>query len=168
MKVAKEQKYIDKYLSLVGDILRDESVKQMKGYQHHRAVTTHFHSTFVSYTVLKMCEKIKPAEERDIVRAALLHDYYLYEWYTEKHEEKHIWYHPKQSVKNIEQHFGKLSEMQRNMILAHMFPMSYETPSSLGAWLLTMADKHCATADYTGVSKNFIPIYNEINRRTEQ
>lgn len=167
MKVAKEQKYIDKYLDLVGDILCDETVQRMKTYQHHREVTTHFHSTFVSYTVMKLCEKLKPAEEREIVRAALLHDYYLYEWYTEKHEEKHIWYHPKQSVKNIEERFGPLSDMQRNMILAHMFPMSYETPSSLGAWLLTMADKHCATSDYTGVSKRFIPIYDEINRRTE-
>jgi len=167
MKLENEQRYIDKYIELTGDLLRHPDVQAMKTYNHHREVTTHFHSMYVSYTVMKMCEALHPSEEREIVRAALLHDFYLYEWYTEKHEEKHIWYHPKQSVKNIEARFGKLSDMQRNMILAHMFPMSYETPSSLGAWLLTAADKRCATNDYFGISRNFIPVYNEINRRTQ-
>ena len=97
---------------------------------------------------------------------SLLHDFYLYEWYTEKHDEYHIWYHPKQAVKNIEEHFGKMSDMQRNMVMSHMFPACRENPHSIGAWLLTVADKYCATADYTGSSKKFIPVYEEINRRT--
>ncbi|MBQ9228028.1 MAG: HD domain-containing protein [Eubacterium sp.] len=167
MTVAKERANIDRFLEYTGDLLRDQSVQSMKEYKHHREVSTHFHSLFVSYTVMKLCERFHAKEERQIVRAALLHDFYLYEWYTEKHEEKHIWYHPKQSVKNIEARFGALSEMQRNMILAHMFPMSYETPASTGAWLLTLADKHCATSDYTGVSKRFMPVYEEINKRIE-
>ena len=102
-----------------------------------------------------------------LLTGAMLHDFYLYQWYTEKHEEYHIWYHPKQSVKNIESHFGKLTDMQRNMILSHMFPTCVELPKSEGAWILTAADKRCALADYFKISKKFVPIYNEINRRVE-
>ena len=102
------------------------------------------------------------------MRASLLHDFYLYEWYTEKHDENHIWYHPKESVKNIEAHFGALTAAQRNMILAHMFPLSRVLPQSSGAWMLTLADKRCACEDYLGASQRFRPVYDEIDRRAKQ
>ena len=165
MKTENETKYIDKYLEYTGDLLSDDLVKGMEKYHHHKEVTTHFHSVYVSYTVLKMAEKMKLENAREITRAALLHDFYLYEWYTEKHEEYHIYYHPKMSVKNIENHFGSLSPVQKNMILSHMFPMGIELPKSKGAWLLTLADKRCASEDYLHTSKRFSPVYNEINRR---
>ncbi len=165
MDIVSDRKYIDKYLEYVGDLLSDDLVKSMNTYHHHRKITTHFHSLYVSYTVLKMAEGLKLKNAKEITRAALLHDFYLYEWYTEKHEENHIFYHPKQSVKNIEEHFGKLTPMQKNMILSHMFPLCVELPKSNGAWLLTLADKRCANEDYLHLSKKFIPIYNEINRR---
>ena len=167
MNIENEKKYIDKYLEYTGDLLSDSVVKSMVKYHHHKAITTHFHSVYVSYTVLKMAENMKLENAREITRAALLHDFYLYEWYTEKHEEYHITYHPKQSVKNIEEHFGKLSDLQKNMVLSHMFPMGVERPKSVGAWLLTLADKHCASEDYFHASDKFIPVYEEINRRSE-
>ena len=115
-----------------------------------------------------MAENLKLENAREITRAALLHDFYLYEWYTEKHDENHIWYHPKESVKNIEAHFGALTAAQRNMILAHMFPLSRVLPQSSGAWMLTLADKRCACEDYLGASQRFRPVYDEIDRRAKQ
>ena len=168
MNLAKEEKYIDKYVSIVGDLLCDELVESMKKYRHHREITTHYHSVYVSYNVLKVCEKLSVTNEREIVRAALLHDFYLYEWYTEKHDENHIFYHPKESVKNIEAHFGELTELQRNMILSHMFPTAKVMPKYFGSWLLTLTDKRCATADYFKISRAFEPVYNEINARSDR
>ena len=167
MDISKESNYISKYVELTGDLLSDDLVKSMKTYRHHGEISTHYHSVYVSYNVLKACERIKADHEREIVRAALLHDFYLYEWYTEKHSENHIYYHPKESVKNIESHFGELSDLQRNMILSHMFPTAKTMPHYLGSWLLTLTDKRCATLDYLGISKNFEGVYNEILRRAE-
>ena len=62
-------------------------------------------------------------------------------------------------------HFGPMRGVQRNMILAHMFPLCREMPRSSGAWMLTLADKRCACEDYLGASKRFRPIYDEIDRR---
>ncbi|MCR5207301.1 MAG: HD domain-containing protein [Eubacterium sp.] len=165
MTLENELTFIDKYLEYTGDLLSNELVESMKTFHHHKEITTHFHSVYVSYTVFKATQRLKLADAREITRAALLHDFYLYEWYTEKHEEYHMTYHPKESVKNIEKTFGKLSDMQRNMILSHMFPMGVERPRCVGAWLLTLADKHCASEDYTHASSKFIPVYDEINRR---
>ncbi|MCR5523567.1 MAG: HD domain-containing protein [Clostridia bacterium] len=166
MKREKTSDYILKFVEYTKDLLNDEDVKRMKTFHHHREITTHYHSVYVTYTVLRLCERFKPENEKQIIRAALLHDFYLYEWYTEKHDENHIWYHPVQSVKNIESHFGNMSPMQRNMVMAHMFPLCREMPRSVGAWFLTIADKYCATADYLGLSRKFSPIYSEINRRS--
>lgn len=167
MNVQKERSNIDLFLSLTGDLLADDTVRSMTQYRHHGDVTTHRHSVFVAYTVMQLCRHMSEAQMRPIVRASLLHDFYLYEWYTEKHEENHIWYHPKQSLQNIEQHFCALSPMQRNMVLSHMFPLAHEAPSSRGAWALTLADKYCASADYLKLSDLFLPVYREINRRVD-
>ena len=167
MNVQKEQKHIELFLALTGDLLADSKVQDMKLYRHHGDVTTHRHSVYVSYTVMQMCAQLHEKDMRTIVRTSLLHDFYLYEWYTEKHEENHIWYHPKMALHNVEEHFRAVSPMQRNMILSHMFPLSNERPASRGAWLLTCADKFCACADYLKASDLFLPVYQEINRRVE-
>ena len=168
MDISKESKFIDEFVAITGDLLSDELVKSMKSYRHHGDITTHYHSVYVSYNVMKVCEKMSVENTREIVRAALLHDFYLYEWYTEKHEENHIYYHPKQSVKNIEEHFGKLTPVQKNMILSHMFPTCVELPKYRGSWILTLTDKRCATADYIKLSEKFRPVYDEIERRANE
>ena len=162
-----ENKTIEEFIELTGDLLRNENVKLMKTFNHHGRINTHFHSVYVSYSVLKMSNALKVNNKKEIVRAALLHDFYLYDWHIEKHEEKHAWYHPKAAVANIEKIFGDLNDMQRDMILRHMFPLSLQPPNSVGGWILTLCDKHCANEDIFGVSKRFIPVYDEINRRTE-
>ncbi len=162
----KEKNDIIRFVDLTGDILSDELVKSMKQYRHHQDTNTHFHSVYVSYTVYKICEALQLKNTREVVRASLLHDFYLYQWYTEKHEEYHIWYHPKESVKNIEAHFRRLTPLQKNMILSHMFPTCVELPKSAGAWILTLADKKCAVEDYITKSKGFYDIYDEIEKRT--
>ena len=95
MNTKKEEKYIEEFIELTGDLLRDELVQSMKKYRHHRETNTHFHSVYVAYRVMKMCNALNVKDTREITRAALLHDFYLYEWYTEKHDENHIWYHQK-------------------------------------------------------------------------
>jgi uncharacterized protein len=165
MNLSREDKYIDRFVQYTKDLLRDPLVDSMKQYRHHGETNTHYHSVFVAYRVCRMCTDLHVPDARAIVRTSLLHDFYLYEWYTEKHEQNHIWYHPKESVKNIEAHFGALSDAQRNMIIAHMFPLAVEVPKTPGAWMLTLADKQCACEDFLGASQRFRPVYEEIDRR---
>ncbi|MBO5494617.1 MAG: HDIG domain-containing protein [Eubacterium sp.] len=164
--IEKENKNIDLFISLTEDILQNELFRGMTQYEHHGTTDTHFHSVYVAYTAMKVCEKIG-ADTEYIVRTSLLHDFYLYDWHIEKHEEYHAWYHPKAAVRNIRKYnVIPLDKKQEDMILRHMFPLA-KAPNSLGGWVLTLSDKRCATADYIKTSKKFIPVYNEINRRVE-
>lgn len=166
MNKYREEKYIIEYCKILEDLLNHPKVKEMKKYPHHRNIDTHFHSVYVSYNVFKISKKLN-LDFKEITRAALLHDFYLYDWHITKHEEKHAWYHPKQAVKNTQKYIGNLSEMQKEMILYHMWPLA-KTPRSIGGFILTFCDKHCANMDLVGLSKSFLPIYNEIIKRSEK
>ncbi|MBQ6467049.1 MAG: hypothetical protein IJJ61_03830 [Clostridia bacterium] len=162
-------KYVRGYLDTVDDVLRNPLVISMKQYNHHAGISTHFHSVYVSYTVYKYCARRNMEKQLtdDITRASLLHDFYLYDWPTEKHEEYHIFYHPKEAVKNIEKTgIIKLNYMQKNMILNHMFPAA-QMPRSLGGWILTAADKYCATRELVEGEKCFRAIYNDIDKEID-
>ncbi len=161
----REEQSINEYCVTVGDLLKHEKVWEMKNYPHHGNIDTLFHSVYVSYNVFKISKRLK-LDYKEITRAALLHDFYLYDWHTTKHDEMHAWFHPKQAVKNAEKYFGGLSQMQREMILYHMWPLA-KTPKSAGGFILTFCDKHCANMDLLGLSKSFSPVYIEIIKRSE-
>lgn len=165
-KANNNKKLIIEYCNIVGDLLALDIVKSMKKYNHHGRINTHFHSVYVSFTAYRVCKAIG-IEAYDIVRASLLHDFYLYDWHTDKHEEKHAWYHPKKAVENIENYIGRITPMQRDMILRHMWPLILSPPNSLGGYILTFSDKYCANNDLLGFSKMFLPIYNEILKIAE-
>lgn len=160
---------IDGFIDTVGDLLSLDIVDSMKTYNHHGTIDTHYHSTFVAFRVYEDCLKYKLSKELtdEITRASMLHDFYLYDWHIVKHDEYHVWYHPKESVKNIEEILFKLTDMQRDMILRHMAPLT-GIPNSVGGWILTLNDKYCAGVELIGRSEMFMPYYEVINQKVKE
>lgn len=158
---------VNDFYDITRDLLGNEYVMSMRGYNHHGKISTHYHSVYVAMTVTRLCRLFGMDDDKksEIVRASLLHDLYLYDWHTQKHEENHIYYHPKESVKNIDR-LGviELTPMQRQMIISHMFPLA-PLPKSAGGWLLTAADKYCATVELAGLSKGFGRKYDAVMER---
>ena len=161
MNFEKEQESVKGYCAAVGDLLRHEKVREMHQYPHHRDVDTVYHSVGVSYLTYKICEKMH-WHPKEATRAALLHDFYLYNWYTDKHDEWHAFLHPKMACKNDEHYFGALTPRQEDMILCHMWPLHLAPPHSREGFVLTFADKVCAVRDLIGTSKSFAPVYERI------
>ena len=84
---------------------------------------------------------------RALIRGALLHDYFLYDWHDKDHGHRpHGFTHPKTALKNAKQDFA-LSGIERNIILTHMFPMVPLPPKCREAWIVCMVDKYCATRE---------------------
>lgn len=167
MNINKEEKWIASFCSEVDDLMNNETIQQMKKYPHHKTISTHFHSVYVAYSCHKIAKKLG-IDSRELTRAAMMHDLYLYDWHTEKHEELHAWYHPKMAVVNAEKFVEPLSEKQKDMMLSHMWPLHLAPPKSLDGFILTFCDKHCANMDIFTSSVSFKPIYNEILKRTEK
>ena len=162
MDADKETDYIKDFCSIGADILSHERYTEMKGYNHHGEVSCHFHSVFVAYITYKTC-CFTDCNTVEATRAALLHDFYLYDWHIVKHDEYHAFYHPKEARKNAEKYFGALTNLQKDMILSHMWPLHLMPPKYKEGMVLTFADKICAQLDFMKFSEKFKPIYARIN-----
>ena len=89
-----------------------------------------------------------PCDLRALVRGALLHDYYLYDWHDpNKGFRWHGFKHHRYALWNAERDF-LLSKKERNIIRTHMFPLTFwNLPRCREAWIVTLADKKVAAEE---------------------
>lgn len=86
-------------------------------------------------------------DRKALVRGALLHDYFLYDWHEkEEWHRLHGFRHPYFALRNASRDF-KLSRIEENVILRHMFPLTPIPPSCREAWIVCMADKYCSARE---------------------
>ncbi len=82
------------------------------------------------------------------MRAALLHDYFLYDWH-EHDDGTHRWHgfrHPATAERNARADFA-IDDVVANSIRTHMFPLTPVPPRHVEGWLVTAADKISATTE---------------------
>ena len=94
---------------------------------------------------------------------SLLHDFFLYNWYTTKHDEFHAYYHPKKALENARKYFI-INPIEEEIIRKHMWPMTVSLPRFKETYAVTLFDKYCAAADIVKTSADFRPVYNKILR----
>ena len=93
------------------------------------------------------------------MRGALLHDYFLYDWHNkEQSPGLHGFKHPYIALKNAEEDYD-LNDIEKNIILRHMFPLVPIPPRCKEAWIVCVADKYCALGEtVSGWLKKVLPI----------
>ena len=130
------------------DILASPGMAQEKGFFQHGTVTVYDHSVAVALMCLRLAWLMHlKTDTRALVRGALLHDYFLYDWHIKvKGRPLHGFWHARFAMANAQRDFG-LSQIERNMILSHMFPMNKTLPRYRETVLLCTADKICATRE---------------------
>jgi uncharacterized protein len=134
------------------DILESERFNDCKHYVQHGNQSVFEHSVDVAKMSLRISH-ILPFEfkEREIVRGALLHDYFLYDWHERKTKlrkpadikKMHGFTHPTKAMYNAERDFG-LSACEKEIIRKHMWPLTSRPPMNREAWVVTLADKICS------------------------
>lgn len=86
-------------------------------------------------------------EKRALIRGALLHDYFLYDWHVADSSHRlHGFRHPKTALRNAMRDI-ELSPKEQNIILRHMFPLTPIPPVYYEAWVVCMADKICSALE---------------------
>ena len=86
-------------------------------------------------------------DEDALAKAALLHDYFLYDWHDRDCPRHHFTQHPRRAIKNAKRDFG-LTEKEAKIMRSHMFPAGFKIPSSREAVILCAADKRCAIYEF--------------------
>lgn len=150
----KTKKQASDFYELVKGIIQTEDYRRMRQYRHHLHGSTFEHSIKVAYLCYKHHLKHKskvPLEE--LIRAALLHDYFLYDHHSKKDANgktglKHIVQHPRRALENAKAAYPDLTRAEQNAIKRHMFPLTPIPPTTRCAWLVCYYDKVAAIGDY--------------------
>ena len=133
------------------DVLKSGKMQALRTFIQHGAVTRYEHCLSVSYIALELADKLRAnVDRRSMVRGALLHDYFLYDWHDKANG--HHWHgftHPGTALHNASEDW-KLTPVEREIIKKHMFPLTPIPPTCREAWLVCLADKICAAKETTG------------------
>ena len=121
-----------------------ESVQKMKGFCQHGTVSTYQHCVSVAWLSFSINDALHMgSDEKSLVRAAFLHDYYGYDWH-ETANKTHAVNHPVIAEQRAARDFP-LTDKERNIIRSHMWPLPpTRVPACREAWLVCVSDKVCA------------------------
>ena len=140
------------FARLVRDIVRTEEFRRMKGHRHHVKGTVYDHSLKVAYLCYRHHKRFgMKCDLRELVRGALLHDYFLYDLHGGEGSHRLHWFkHPRHALHNAMKKYPTLTAMQQDMIKHHMFPLTIKPPATAGGWLVCFYDKVAAVSDRFG------------------
>lgn len=130
------------------DILESENFGKTAKHVQHGTMSVQDHCINVAKTSIRIKEVLHiNCNTRDLVRGALLHDYFLYDWHKgDPNDSKlklHGFYHPGKALRNAKKEY-ELTRRQEDIISRHMWPLTVIPPRCREAWIVTTADKYCS------------------------
>lgn len=137
--------YADKYfISIISDIIENNTVKQMHDFKQHYETTCFEHCLVASYYCYLLCKKFN-LDYISCSRAAMVHDLFLYDWRKRQNGRKglHAFTHPQTAYDNASKLFD-LNEKEKDIIVKHMWPVTLALPKYKESYILTLVDKYCA------------------------
>lgn len=144
------------YFEIVNDIINDKYFKKLKDERHHLSNNRFDHSYDVSFRTYKICKKLN-LDYTSATRAALLHDFFFK---SEIKGPKEIVFHPKNALDNASK-ITELNDLEKNIILSHMFPIGFTVPKYKESVIVDMVDDLSSLKDIKNIcKKNFKRIEN--------
>ena len=135
------------FVGIAREVIHAGRYREMKRFFSHSDITVYRHCIKVAYAAY--CFAVKnglDCDRRALVRGALLHDYYLYDWHDpNKGFRWHGFKHHRFALQNADRDFV-LTGRERRIIYSHMFPLTFWClPTCREAWIVSVADKIVAT-----------------------
>ena len=130
-----------------GDILESDNFQSTRNYIQHGSIPVHRHCIDVARQSIAISQWLGiPCSKRELIRGALLHDYFLYDWHDksrENYQVLHGFYHPGIALRNASKEYN-LTLREKDIIKKHMWPLTIVPPRCREAWIVTTADKYCS------------------------
>jgi len=137
------------------DILESSSFNSQDKYTQHGTTTVREHCISVANTSLILAEWLGiPYRKSSLIRGALLHDYFLYDWHL-PHEDNnlHGFKHSKIALRNAERDFD-LNRIEEDIIKKHMWPLNITLfPTCREGWIVNFADTYCSLLETLKLTK---------------
>lgn len=149
------------FQEMTQDIMDHPLFVALRGVQHHGGENSlYLHSVDTAKCAYQLARKFHMREDRvrAVTRAALLHDFFGYDWQSERHRRykryysgwkrlthMHAFIHGAHAAHRANRVFG-LDDRQCAAITCHMFPLA-PLPRNSEGWVLTLADKLVASRE---------------------
>ncbi|MGN1147224.1 MAG: HD domain-containing protein [Lachnospiraceae bacterium] len=141
------------------DIVNSKNFNRTKTHIQHGNMTVNNHCMNVAKYSLAISDKLEKlgisCKKDELVRGALLHDYFLYDWHDPEHVKLarlHGFRHPGIALNNAKREY-RLTPREQDIIEKHMWPMTVVPPMCREAWIVTVADKWCSLLETVHVHK---------------
>lgn len=136
--------------AIVSDILDNEEFLKLKNFFHHNS-SIYEHARIVSYLAYRLCKYLN-LDYTSAARGALLHDFFLYDWRNHDlpelaKDKYHGVAHPKIALNNALKHF-KLNDLEKDIIVKHMWPLTLIPPRYQESYIVTFTDKYVASREF--------------------
>lgn len=134
----------DKFFNeIIYNIKINSTVLQMKNFRQHYNTSCYEHCLYVSYYTYLICKKFH-LDYKSAARAAMLHDLFLYDWRKKENRKGfHAFTHPRCALNNATKLF-ELNDIEKDMILKHMWPVTFALPKYKESYIITLTDKFSA------------------------
>lgn len=140
--------YDSTFINKANSLVTTDVVQQMRNYTQHHGMVTLDHCFDVaseSYNINKVLHL--HCDEDRLIYGALLHDFNLYDQYSDENRRMHLWRHPEVAKNNAVKYFD-VDKKTQNIIRSHMWPVTFlHVPHSREAWVVCLADKICFASE---------------------
>ena len=153
MKLTKKEEEL--LLRYMDGIKEHEEVLRMKTFIQHGDTSTYDHCVEVTRLAFLLSRRLPWSfHEKSIVKGAMLHDFYLYDWHVPdpKRKRLHGLHHHRTAHKNAMSYF-RLTPIEEDIILKHMWPLTIKLPRYRESYLVSLADKIVSIKDTLGLQK---------------
>lgn len=143
MELKKEE--MELFHSILMETASMPEVTEMKKFIQHGKVTCYDHCLAVAYTSFLISRRWRiKVNDASLIRGALLHDFFLYDWHIKEEPRKlHGFHHPFLAWKNACKLF-ELDPIEKDIIVKHMWPLTVVPPKYIESYVICLADKICS------------------------
>jgi uncharacterized protein len=138
------------FIDTARPLLELPEVAKLSQYNHHRGKTRLEHVKEVAYLSFLWGKRLSLDSEA-IVRGALLHDLFYYDWLHEG-PRLHGFRHHNIALRNARE-ITPLTEKEADIIKKHMWPLTVVPPRYMESLVVSLVDTFCSARDYMNVKK---------------
>lgn len=133
------------FIEILEKVHQDTRILRAREHIQHGKTSVYAHCVQVAWeSYLFAKERNLDVDLEKLVRGALLHDYFLYDWHNQlTPHHLHGFFHPGIALKNAREDVA-LSEVEQDIIKKHMFPLTIMPPKYKESWIVCWIDKKCS------------------------